>query len=147
MTDAQPSPDGTLIAYVTGGALHVVRTDGTADRLLAAPENADVSYGLADRCATESIGRWRGYWWSPESDALLVARVDASMVRRRYIADPADPEKPPVAIRYPAAGTPNAETSLLVITTGGDRTPSRSPTRRPRARPRPAPGTRPPSSI
>ncbi|MCX4727908.1 prolyl oligopeptidase family serine peptidase [Streptomyces sp. NBC_00963] len=123
VTDARPSPDGTLIAYVTGGALHVVRTDGTADRLLAAPEDADVGYGLADYCATASIGRSRGYWWSPDSDALLVARVDTSMVRRRYIADPADPEKPPVAIRYPAAGTPNAETSLLVISTGGDRTP------------------------
>ncbi|WP_405560006.1 LpqB family beta-propeller domain-containing protein [Streptomyces sp. NBC_01180] len=123
VTDARPSPDGTLIAYVTGGALHVVRTDGTGDRLLAAPEAADVTYGLADYCATESIGRSRGYWWSPDSGALLVARVDTSMVRRRYIADPADPEKPPVAIRYPAAGTPNAETSLLVVTTGGDRTP------------------------
>ncbi|MFJ5294652.1 prolyl oligopeptidase family serine peptidase [Streptomyces sp. NPDC088348] len=127
MTDPRPSPDGTLIAYVTGGALHVVRTDGTGDRLLAAPEDADVTYGLADYCAMASIGRSRGYWWSPESDALLVARVDTSMVRRRWIADPAAPGREPVAIRYPAAGTPNAETSLLVITAGADRTPVRLP--------------------
>ncbi|WP_328316330.1 S9 family peptidase [Streptomyces sp. NBC_00388] len=122
VTDPRPSPDGTLIAYVTGGALRVVRTDGTGDRLLAAPEKTEVTYGLADYAARASIGRSRGYWWSPQGDALLVARVDTSMVRRRWIADPTDPEKPPVAIRYPAAGTPNAETSLHVVTAGGDRT-------------------------
>ncbi|MFE2375984.1 prolyl oligopeptidase family serine peptidase [Streptomyces sp. NPDC059398] len=139
VTDPRPSPDGTLIAYVTGGALHVVRTDGTGDRLLAAPEGPDVTYGLADYCANASIGRSRGYWWSPDSDALLVARVDTSMVRRRWIADAADPEQPPVAIRYPAAGTPNAETSLYVITAGGDRTPL--------ALPRSAPGGQTPPGV
>ncbi|WP_406141583.1 prolyl oligopeptidase family serine peptidase [Streptomyces sp. NBC_01089] len=139
VTDPRPSPDGTLIAYVTGGALHVVRADGTGDRLLAAPEEPDVTYGLADYCARASIGRSRGYWWSPDSDALLVARVDTSMVHRRYIADASDPEKPPVVIRYPAAGTPNAETSLLVLTTGGGRTPVPLPRTVP-ARPTPPGG-------
>jgi len=131
VTDPCPSPDGTLIAYVGGGALRVVRSDGTADRPLAEPEGPDVGYGLADYTARASIGRARGYWWAPGSDALLVARVDSSMVRQRWIADPANPDRPPRAVRYPAAGTPNAETTLWLVPVDGRRTPVRLPDRAP----------------
>lgn len=127
VTDPRPSPDGTLIAYVSDGALRLVRTDGTQDRALAEPEGGDVTYGLADHAATESIGRSRGHWWSPDGDALLVARVDTAMVERRYIADPSNPGRPPRTVRYPAAGTANAETSLWLVGVDGDRTPVRLP--------------------
>ncbi|MFI6644188.1 prolyl oligopeptidase family serine peptidase [Streptomyces sp. NPDC050504] len=131
VTAPRPSPDGSLVAYVSGGALRVVRTDGTHDRVLARPSGADVTYGLPDHTATESIGRSRAYWWSPGSDALLVARVDTSMVRRRYIADPAHPEQAPREIRYPAAGTANAVTTLHLVTVDGLHTDVRIPPRAP----------------
>ncbi|MEU9012550.1 prolyl oligopeptidase family serine peptidase [Streptomyces sp. NPDC048479] len=121
VVDPRPAPDGASIAYVTGGALHVVRTDGTDDRLLAAPEGPEVTYGLSDHVSAESIGRSRGYWWSPDSDALLVARVDNSPVQRRYIADPANPTKPPRSMPYPAAGTANAKVSLHIVRPEGER--------------------------
>ncbi|MGW4200574.1 prolyl oligopeptidase family serine peptidase [Streptomyces sp. NPDC004726] len=121
VVDPRPSPDGAFIAYVTGGALHVVRADGTGDRLLAAPESPEVTYGLADHVAAESIGRARGYWWSPDGDALLVARVDDTPVRSWYLADPADPAKPPRRIAYPVAGTANAEVSLHILGLDGGR--------------------------
>ncbi|MEV0123907.1 prolyl oligopeptidase family serine peptidase [Streptomyces sp. NPDC050703] len=129
VVDPRPSPDGTLIAYVTGGALRVVGADGTGDRALAEPEGPDVTYGLADHVAAESMDRHRGFWWSPAGDALLVARVDASMVRRWWLADPARPELPPRAVRYPAAGTANAETSLHILRLAGTRTEVRTPER------------------
>lgn len=131
VVDPRPSPDGTRVAYVTGGALRVVRTDGTDDRPLAEPETPEVAYGLADHVAAESIGRTRGYWWSPDGDALLVARVDTSMVRRWYIGDPSDPARPPRSVPYPAAGTPNAETSLRLVTVEGRHTPVLLPERAP----------------
>ncbi|MCG5213485.1 prolyl oligopeptidase family serine peptidase [Streptosporangium soli] len=127
VTEPRPSPDGTSIAYICRGALHVIGADGTDDRPLARPEDPDVTYGLADHTATESIGRTRGYWWSPDSDALLVARVDTSMVERRYIADPSNPARPPRSVPYPAAGTANAQTSLRVVTIAGGHTPVRLP--------------------
>jgi dipeptidyl-peptidase-4 len=130
--DPRPSPDGSLIAYVTGGALHVVRTDGTRDLSLAEPEADEVSYGLDDNAAT-FIGRSRGYWWSPDSDALLMTRVDTSMVERRYVGDPSHPTRPPRSIRYPAAGTANAHTTLHLVTTAGVRTPVRLPQQAPDA--------------
>ncbi|MGW1225972.1 prolyl oligopeptidase family serine peptidase [Streptomyces sp. NPDC001515] len=125
--DPRPSPDGSLIAYVSGGALRVVRADGSGDRALAVPEDADVTYGLSDYVSQESIGRARGFWWSPRGDALLIARVDTSGVRRRHLADPAHPERPPRVIPYPAAGTPNATVSLHVVRVSGERTDVRLP--------------------
>ncbi|ATL26101.1 S9 family peptidase [Streptomyces formicae] len=129
VVDPRPSPDGTLVSYVTGGALRVVGIDGTGDRALAEPEHEEITYGLADHVAAESMGRQRGFWWSPGSDALLVARVDTSPVQRWWLSDPAHPERPPRAIRYPAAGTANAETSLHVLRLDGTRTEVRTPER------------------
>jgi dipeptidyl-peptidase-4 len=127
VVDPRPSPDGGSIAYVTGGALHVVRTHGTDDRLLAAPEGPEVTYGLSDHVSAESIGRSRGYWWSPEGDALLVARVDTAPVRRWYIADPANPTAPPRAVPYPAAGTANAKVTMDIVRLDGERVAVRIP--------------------
>ncbi|HWM36612.1 MAG TPA: prolyl oligopeptidase family serine peptidase [Streptomyces sp.] len=122
VADPRPSPDGRLIAYVTGGALHVVGTDGTGERQLAAPADDEVTYGLTDFVSAESMGRTRGYWWAPDSSALLVARADTTAVQRRYLADPARPHKPPRVLRYPAAGTANAEVSLLLLRLDGGST-------------------------
>ncbi|MDQ8706539.1 prolyl oligopeptidase family serine peptidase [Streptomyces sp. LHD-70] len=120
VVDPRPSPDGTRVAYVSRGALRVVGVDGTDERALAVPESADVTYGLADHTAAESLGRDRAYWWSPDGAALLVARVDHGPVQRWYQSDPVRPERPPRTFRYPAAGTANAITTLRVVPLSGE---------------------------
>ncbi|MFB7552039.1 prolyl oligopeptidase family serine peptidase [Streptomyces sp. NPDC056154] len=120
--DPRPSPDGRLVAYVAKGALRVVGAGGDGDRALAEPEAPNVSYGLAEFIAAEEMQRSHGFWWSPESDRLLVARVDDSPVRRWWIADPAHPDRKPAEVAYPAAGTPNAEVRLFVMGLDGTRT-------------------------
>ncbi len=122
VTDPRIDPTGQRVAYVADGALHVTElADGTG-RLLAAPEHDDVSYGLAEHVAAESMLRFRGYWWAPDGQRLLAARVDNSAVQRWWITDPADPERPPRAVRYPAAGTANADVTLHVLRLDGSRT-------------------------
>ncbi|MEI5131213.1 prolyl oligopeptidase family serine peptidase [Streptomyces libani] len=118
--DPRPSPDGRYIAYVSRRCFHVVDLAG-ADRQLARAEGPEISYGLAEYVAAESMHRLRGYWWAPDSRRVLVARVDTGPVERRYVSDPADPTKPPQAIRYPAAGTPNAEVTLQLLSLEGER--------------------------
>lgn len=112
VVDPRPSPDGRHVAYVAQGALRVVAVDGGGDRALAEPDAPGVTWGLAEFVAAEEMSRLRGFWWSPESDRLLVARVDESPVRRWWIADPAHPEREPAEVAYPAAGTDNASVSL-----------------------------------
>ncbi|WP_330459636.1 prolyl oligopeptidase family serine peptidase [Streptomyces sp. NBC_00820] len=120
--DPRPSPDGRHIAYVAEGALRVVGTEGEGDRALAEPESEQVTYGLAEFIAAEEMGRSRGFWWSPESDRLLVARVDDTPVQRWWISDPAHPDREPHHVAYPAAGTDNADVRLFVIGLDGERT-------------------------
>jgi dipeptidyl-peptidase-4 len=120
--DPRPAPDGRHVAYVAQGSLRVVGAEGQDDRALASPESDQVTYGLAEFVAAEEMGRSRGFWWSPESDRLLVARVDDTPVRRWWISDPAHPERDPQHVPYPAAGTSNADVRLFVIALDGART-------------------------
>ncbi len=110
--DPRPDPTGTKVAYVHGGALRVIDLNTGEDMVVAQEEG--VTFGLAEFVAAEEMDRSRGYWWSPDGTKLLVARVDEAGVARWHIADPANPDKAPVEVRYPAAGTANADVSLLV---------------------------------
>ncbi|MER5947100.1 prolyl oligopeptidase family serine peptidase [Streptomyces sp. NPDC001904] len=120
--DPRPSPDGRHIAYVAQGALRVVGAEGADDRALATPESDTVTYGLAEFIAAEEMSRYRGHWWSPDSDRLLVARADDAAVQRWWIADPAHPDREPARVAYPSAGTPNAEVRLFSYALDGTRT-------------------------
>jgi len=112
--DPRPDPAGRRVAYVCDGALRVVTLDTGEDTLVLGPAGAPgVSFGLAEFVAAEEMGRTRGYWWAPDGTALLVARVDQAPVTRWHIADPANPGRAPAEVAYPAAGTPNADVSLV----------------------------------
>ena len=117
--DPRPDPAGRRVAYVCQGALRVASLAGgsgdEADRAVADPEGASgVTFGLPEFIAAEEMDRHRGYWWAPDGSALLVARVDETPVTRWHIADPAHPDRAPAEVAYPAAGTPNADVSLLL---------------------------------
>src|SRR3954451_19753938 len=125
VVDPHVSPDGQWVSYAADGAVHVVSIDGDESRPLVKPDGEHVSWGLAEFVAAEELGRYRGMWWSPDSQALLVARVDESPVNVFYVGNAEQPETEPYAHRYPAAGTPNAEVSLWHIDLDGTRVPVR----------------------
>jgi dipeptidyl-peptidase-4 len=120
--DPRPDPTGAWVAYASGGALRVVSTDGSDDRPLIEADGDEVTWGQAEFVAAEEMERYRGYWWAPDGGSLLVQRTDNAPVKVWHIADPANPEEPPVAHRYPAAGTANADVSLWHIGLDGSRT-------------------------
>ncbi len=114
--DPRPDPSGQRVAYVCDGAVRVVTPGTGEDTLLIGPDGeSGVTYGLAEFVAAEEMGRTRGYWWAPGGTAVLVARVDENPVQRWHIADPANPGRAPAEVAYPAAGTPNADVSLVLV--------------------------------
>ena len=121
--DPHPDPTGAHVAYVADGALRVVASGGGSDRALAVPEGANVTYGLPEFVAAEEMFRTRGFWWSPDGQRLLVARVDTTPVMRWHISDPANPDRPPAVVAYPAAGTANADVSVVLAGLDGALTP------------------------
>jgi dipeptidyl-peptidase-4 len=124
--DPRPDPAGRRIAYVSRGTLRINDLESGTDTELIGPGGAPhISYGLAEFVAAEEMGRQRGFWWAPDGGSLLVARVDNSGVNRWHIGDPANPDRQPVEIRYPAAGTENAAVELLIVNTDGGTVPVR----------------------
>jgi len=112
--DVRLSPDGNTISYLRGTSLCVASLTGD-ERVIASDSNEAVSWGNAEFIAAEEMGRFRGYWWSPDSQSIAACRVDVSPINVWHIADPAHPELPATEHRYPAAGTPNASVSLNII--------------------------------
>src|SRR5436305_1420919 len=103
--------DGNRVAFLRARS-GTDRTTGLWVR--AGPEAENVTYGLAEFVAAEEMDRTRGFWWSPDGRQLLVARVDTTPVARWHLGDPAHPDRPPVELAYPRAGTANAEVSVVL---------------------------------
>lgn len=119
--DPRLSPDGNFIAWSNGKDLFIADFAGSDIRNLTNETNESVAWGLADFIASEEFGRMHGYWWSPDSESLIVESVNDFEVQTWWISDPATPAKTPQEIRYPAAGTKNATLGLEKISTTGKR--------------------------
>lgn len=118
------SPDGQLIAYTTGSEVRVIALGADASQdedwaVIGIDEDEctypDQSVGLAEFVAGEEMDRYEGFWWSPDSRALLVQSTDEEPEPLWYISDPADPSKPAAARRYARALTRNAIVSLAYV--------------------------------
>lgn len=116
--DPRLDPAGEKIAYVADGGLHVREIEG-GDRTLAAEDDPDVTWGLAEFVAAEEMNRRRGYWWSPDGATIAAARVDEREVLTWHIADLTDPSSSPRAMRYPQAGTADALVTLHLLDVAG----------------------------
>ncbi|MBC8365012.1 MAG: S9 family peptidase [Actinobacteria bacterium] len=115
--DPRLSPDGSSVAYVSGRGVRVTGAGG--DRRLIGSTTDTVSWGSAEFVAAEEMGRMRGHWWAPDGSCLLVTRVDVAPVAEWWISSPVEPWSAPRAIRYPAAGTANADVALGVVALDG----------------------------
>ena len=119
--DPRPDPVATRVAYVSGRSLRIAELDGSSWEL-AGDEHVDVTWGSAEFIAAEEMGRQRGYWWSPDGSNIAACRVDVRHVQQWFISDPANPDQPATEVRYPAAGTTNADVSLHVLALEGGAT-------------------------
>ncbi len=117
--DPRPDPIGEQVAFVHRAALYTVRLAGGAVTKVAGEDAELVSWGAPEFVAAEEMSRDSGYWWSPDGQAVLAARVDEAPVQEIWITEAADPRAPPRAVRYPGAGTPNALVEAHVLKSDG----------------------------
>ena len=110
--DPRLDPAGTKVAYVHDGALRVVDLVSGEDAVVAKERRRHLRPG--------GVRRRRGD--GPRPRLLVVPRRQPACSsrgstsrrsRRWYIADPANPDSKPDEVAYPAAGTANADVSLL----------------------------------
>jgi dipeptidyl-peptidase-4 len=118
--DPRLDPTGRRVAYVAGGSLHVAELGGGATAL-ASDDDPDVSWGMAEFVAAEEMEREEGYWWSPDGERIAAERVDERNVPIWHIFDAVEPGSEPRAVRYPAAGTTNADVRLFLLGLDGSR--------------------------
>src|SRR5262249_16382356 len=102
--DARFSPDGRQGAFVRGGDLWGGAAAGGEPRQLTRGAGPDISHAQAEFVAQEEMDRFAGYWWAPESDALVYEIADATQVERYWGADAADPMTPAPPPPYPRPG-------------------------------------------
>jgi dipeptidyl-peptidase-4 len=120
--DPRFSPDGTAVAAVSDGELHVIDIAEQTSRPLTSGATATLSHGTAEYVAQEEMDRREGYWWAPDSQSLVYQETNESEVEVRHIADPLHPEAEPATFFYPRAGSTNATVRLGVIGRNGGAT-------------------------
>jgi dipeptidyl-peptidase-4 len=114
VVDPQLDPKGEFVAFTSGQDFVVC--DVAGNEIVKLPSQRETEFfGLADFIASEELSRFRGHWWSPDGNSLLVQKTDESPVANRWISDPTNPELPARLHRYPQAGTNNADLELLLI--------------------------------
>ncbi len=110
---ADNTTEGDTTEGGTRSGLFVIRCGADSEPVLVADDSdPNVSWGRAEFVAAEEMSRTRGFWWSPDGTELIAQRTAEHNVDVWWIAEPAHPERTPRPIRYPAAGTTNANVQL-----------------------------------
>ena len=124
--DPQLAPDGARLACVRDGDLFLTTLADGREIRLTTREGPHITNGLAEFIAQEEMGRFHGFWWSPDSRAIAWQRTDTTGLEVFNIADPGRPERAVESWPYPRAGTKNADVRLAVTHLGDDGAPSRT---------------------
>jgi dipeptidyl-peptidase-4 len=120
--DPRFSPDGTAVAAVSGGEMHVLELVSGTSLALTTGATATLSRGTAEFVAQEEMNRHEGFWWSADSRFIAYQETDEAAVEVRHIADPLHPEMPPTKFFYPRAGSTNATVRLGIVARSGGST-------------------------
>lgn len=119
--DPKFAPDGKSVAYVRDHDVYVLDLAAQKERRVTTGGSEKLTHGLAEFVAQEEMGRFSGYWWSPDSKFIAYEEADADGVETWYVADPAKPEQPAQLSFYPRPGKANVKVRLGVVpVAGGD---------------------------
>ncbi|SDE40204.1 alpha/beta fold hydrolase [Kordiimonas lacus] len=115
-TDIQFSPKGRYVSFIRDRELYAIDIESGLEIQLSSGASETVSNGMAEFAAQEELGRYTGYWWSPDEAAIAFQQVDESPVeiKDRYEIQ-GDGSVITHKQRYPSAGTPNVKWNLKIV--------------------------------
>ncbi len=119
--DAKLSPDGRKVGFVRDHDVWVYDLERRRERAVTRGGREDRPRGEAEFVAAEEMGRFTGWWWSPDGRSILFQETETEGVETWHVADPAYPERAPRAQRYPRPGKANVRVRLGVVGSGGGR--------------------------
>lgn len=114
-TDIKFSPKGTYVSFIRDRELFVVNVASGKEKQLTSGASETVANGMAEFIAQEELGRFTGYWWSPDETKVAFEQFDESavLVKDRYEVQP-DGGVVTLKQRYPEAGSTNVTVKLGV---------------------------------
>ena len=109
------SADGKKVAYVEANNLWVVQIASAKPRQLTTKGDATHFYGVLDWVYQEEIygrGRYKAFWWSPDSNHIAFLGLDETPVHKYTVADQIPVRQSLSTTAYPKSGDPLPKVSL-----------------------------------
>jgi len=115
-TDIKFSPMGGYVSFIRDRELFVVDIKSGNETQLTTGATETVANGMAEFVVQEELGRFTGYWWSPNEQKIAFEQFDESkvLVKDRYEVQP-DGGVVALKQRYPEAGSTNVDVKLGVV--------------------------------
>jgi dipeptidyl-peptidase-4 len=117
--DAKVSPKGGFVSFVRDQDLMLIDLASGQERAITTGGEGVITFATAEFIAQEEMGRFSGYWWSPDESRIAYTRVDESGVDVVPRTDVGPNGATVVEQRYPRAGRPNARVQLFVAALAG----------------------------
>jgi len=92
------------------------------ETLLTTGATDGLTHGLAEFMAQEEMGRFTGYWWSPDGRKIAYEEADDRHIPAYTIAHMGPDDTSAEVHRYPFPGKANARVRLGVVDVGGGET-------------------------
>jgi len=115
------NPNGKFVAFVRDKNLYVVDIATQTERALTTDGSELISNGRADWVYYEEIfrRRWKTYWWSPDSSAIVFMQFDDGPVNEFTVVNNTGKKQKVEETPYPRAGEPNPNVRIGIVTTAG----------------------------
>lgn len=116
--EATFSPDGARVAFLRGNDLYAVDVADGKETRLTTGGNEHCLNGRLDYVYQEEIygrGRWKAFWWAPDSQRLAYLSLDVAKVPTYVLPDDREVPQKLVTVRYSRAGDPIALARLGLV--------------------------------
>lgn len=120
--DPKWSPYARYVSYVRNYDVMAYDLENDKELSVTTGGTAEKTHGIAEFVAQEEMGRYTGYWWSPDEKYIAYTEADHAGVERWWIADPLKPDAKPVEQFYPRPGKKNVAVRLGYVPIRGGKT-------------------------